>query len=89
MEAFPDAKVLLTVRNPSTWYDSVHNSIYQIHEARRQSWTVRAYQWLIGMGETCETIDEIARHSPKGFEKGNVCRVQNEAYSFWKYHKMF
>ena len=29
MAAFPQAKVILTVREPSTWYDSVKNSIYR------------------------------------------------------------
>ena len=29
MKAYPDAKVLLNVRNPDTWYDSVYNSIYR------------------------------------------------------------
>ena len=28
MEVFPEAKVVLTVREPETWYDSVKNSIY-------------------------------------------------------------
>lgn len=27
--AFPEAKVLLTVRDPERWYDSVHHTIYQ------------------------------------------------------------
>lgn len=29
METFPDAKVILTVRDPQRWYDSVYNTIYQ------------------------------------------------------------
>ena len=29
MEAYPDAKVLLNVRNPETWYTSVCNTIYR------------------------------------------------------------
>ena len=29
MEAFPDAKVLLTVREPEKWYKSAHGTIYQ------------------------------------------------------------
>lgn len=29
-EAYPDAKVLLTVRDPQKWYDSVHGSIFQV-----------------------------------------------------------
>ena len=28
MEVFPDAKVLLTVRDPESWYESAKNSIY-------------------------------------------------------------
>ena len=28
---YPDAKVILTVRDPQTWYDSVFDSIYQVH----------------------------------------------------------
>lgn len=29
VEAYPDAKVLLTVRDPQRWYDSTYNTIYQ------------------------------------------------------------
>ncbi len=29
MEVFPEAKIVLTVREPETWYESVKNSIYQ------------------------------------------------------------
>lgn len=30
MERYPDAKVILTVRDPGRWYESVHNTIYQV-----------------------------------------------------------
>jgi hypothetical protein len=30
MEAFPQAKVLLTMRDPDSWYDSVANTIYAV-----------------------------------------------------------
>lgn len=30
MEAYPDAKVLLTVRDPDRWYESARNTIFQI-----------------------------------------------------------
>eukprot|EP00026_Physarum_polycephalum_P021181 Phypoly_transcript_24262.p1 GENE.Phypoly_transcript_24262~~Phypoly_transcript_24262.p1 ORF type:complete len:150 (+),score=22.75 Phypoly_transcript_24262:85-534(+) len=29
MEAFPDAKVILSVRDPAKWYESAYNTIYQ------------------------------------------------------------
>ncbi len=31
MRAYPNAKILLTVRDPQNWYESVSNTIYQIH----------------------------------------------------------
>src|SRR5579884_3535914 len=31
MEIYPDAKVLLTVRDPEKWYESVISTIYQPH----------------------------------------------------------
>ena len=29
LDAYPDAKVVLTVRDPQRWYDSTHETIYQ------------------------------------------------------------
>lgn len=33
MDAYPHAKVILTVRDPGRWYDSVYNTIYQLSAA--------------------------------------------------------
>lgn len=33
MEAFPDAKVVLTVRDPDAWYESVWNTLYSLKVA--------------------------------------------------------
>lgn len=30
LAAFPEAKVVLSVRDPATWHTSVYNSIYQV-----------------------------------------------------------
>lgn len=32
-DAYPHAKVILTVRDPDRWYDSVYNTIYQLNTA--------------------------------------------------------
>ena len=32
MEVFPDAKVVLTVRDPESWYNSVKGTIFQMNE---------------------------------------------------------
>ncbi|CAJ1364794.1 unnamed protein product [Effrenium voratum] len=43
MEAYPDAKVLLTVRDPEKWYDSVIDTIWSWRCAE-QNWSVRIFQ---------------------------------------------
>jgi hypothetical protein len=39
LEAFPDAKVLLSVRDPETWYESCSQTIYRIGRAFPVAWT--------------------------------------------------
>jgi len=43
MEAFPEAKVLLTVRDPEKWYDSVINTIWS-WRCGEQNWSVRMFE---------------------------------------------
>ena len=38
--AYPDAKVILSTRDPTTWYDSVFNSIWQFGLTISRSWTL-------------------------------------------------
>jgi len=39
-DAYPNAKVVLSTRDPGTWYKSVTESIWKIHELQKQ-WTYR------------------------------------------------
>ncbi|KAI9494355.1 P-loop containing nucleoside triphosphate hydrolase protein [Zychaea mexicana] len=36
MQKYPDAKVILTVRDPDSWYQSMRNTIFLIHSASRR-----------------------------------------------------
>lgn len=42
MEEYPDAKVLLSVRDPERWYESVHSTIYELSKAFIRSPVFRA-----------------------------------------------
>ncbi|MGB3633216.1 MAG: sulfotransferase family protein [Rubrobacteraceae bacterium] len=42
MEAFPDAPVILTVRDPEPWYESTRSTIYEIRKVTRGLLPVRA-----------------------------------------------
>lgn len=47
-ERYPDAKVLLTVRDPDRWYDSARETIFERELASwRPSRTERAIEWLV------------------------------------------
>lgn len=70
MKVFPNAKVLLTVRNSDTWHDSVKNSIYQFNKLRETSWTVSMFYKITGASSTMEVVRDVANHVPQGFETG-------------------
>jgi hypothetical protein len=72
MHAYPDAKVLLSVRDPEKWYDSVISTIYSTSSARREpdSLHARMVNAIIWQGtfngrfeERDYAIDVFLRHN--------------------------
>jgi len=49
MERYPDAKVLLSVRDPDRWYESTRNTIYELSRISALSPLSRATFWLVGL----------------------------------------
>lgn len=49
MEAFPGAPVILTVRDPGTWYESVRSTIYGIHRVSSGPPPIRLALALAGL----------------------------------------
>ena len=69
MVAYPNAKVILTVRNPETWYTSVRDSILAVTEMSRtipMSW----FMALKGQTHVIDTAIKVCEAPPKGFKKG-------------------
>ena len=64
MEAFPEAKVVLSVRNPSTWHKSVKESIYNGHILRNDP-AVRIFGTLMGRMRQMDCVNDISVHPPK------------------------
>jgi hypothetical protein len=50
MEAFPNAKVLLSVRDPERWYESARETIYTLHEITPQwlRWVAPPLRAILG-----------------------------------------
>lgn len=46
MERYPEAKVLLSVRDPERWYQSIHSTIYQLNMLIEKSAISR---WIFGL----------------------------------------
>ncbi len=49
MERHPDAKVLLSVRNPDRWYESVRNTIYELSVVIPRSRLARVVLAFVGL----------------------------------------
>ena len=63
MEKYPDAKVILTVRDPQRWYESAYNTIYAITHAASSSPILYVASLVMprakGMVRARRMIDEI------------------------------
>ena len=70
MKAFPQAKVLLTVRDPEKWYDSVIDTIWS-WRCPEQNWSVRIYR----AGRFCQ---EMAQAFHKATMLPGVKRTDRE-----------
>ena len=64
MDAFPEAKVVLSVRNPSTWHKSVKESIYNGHLLRNDP-AVRIFGTIMGTMRNMDCVNDISLHPPK------------------------
>ena len=69
MKAFPDAKVVLSVRNPETWYQSVKDTVYKSKEFY-EDFALRTFMRLNGMFEVTEVATKTSGAVPKGLDKG-------------------
>ena len=69
LEAFPDAKVILTVREPETWYESVKNSIYKFKNMYKK-FPMNLFFWLVGYYDNFRMVDELSNRPTRGTKKG-------------------
>ncbi len=69
MEAYPDAKVVLTTRTPETWYQSVKNSIYRTRGITNDP-AVRLFLWIVGQKYIFDTVQRISVHDSCGMGMG-------------------
>ena len=69
MKAYPDAKIILSVRDPKKWYQSVKNSIYQ--HAIFDGFPVNVFLKITGKSATASIIGNICRSPHNKMDLGN------------------
>jgi len=90
MEAFPNSKVLLNVRDPVKWYQSVKNSILRMM-TMTQRWPVTWFSGLIGRRSTFRLIKDLTENVPSCSSTGlglfgAVRAGQDTAVQFYNDH---
>ena len=90
MEVYPNAKVLLTTRDPVKWYESVKNAIYKL-QCTMQSWPCTWFLSLIGRSEMFQLVDDMSSVAPKCSSSGlgmfgAVAAGEKAAVQLWHDH---
>ena len=75
MEAFPNAKVILSVRDPKKWHLSVKNTIYNIPRLR-SSFPTNIFFALTGSLSRADMITRLTTMPTNGIDKGNRNRIR-------------
>ncbi len=83
MEVYPNAKVILTVRDDAKgWHRSVNESILAGSSMNKQ-FTISMFQRLMGMKGGALIAEKICRYAPKGCDKGKT----NSVYTLWSRYR--
>ena len=69
MEVFPEAKVVLTIRDPENWFKSVKETIYQ-GNMDRQMFPVNIYSWVNGSSKQLNMMETFTHASNNRFNNG-------------------
>ena len=68
-EAFPDAKVLLNVRDPERWYESVRDSILEVVTIQN-SWPCTWMNSVLGIRHVPEMLRDLSDPVPTSSSDG-------------------
>ena len=87
MEVFPEAKVVLTIRDPEKWYKSVKETIYQ-GNMDRQMFPVNVYSWVNGSSKQLNMMETFTHASNNRFNNGEqpigiLEEIQGLTAPFW------
>ena len=87
MESYPEAKVILTIRDPESWYESVKETIYQSNlEANK--FPVNILYMIFGMTRFSNMVQNVMRKDRNRLNNGNFVLFSLENFysnlNFWE-----
>jgi len=86
MVAYPKAKVLLNVRDPVKWYQSVNNTIGRVHKTTK-SWPCTWFMILMGQWSGLTWGDMVPSCSSSGLSMMEACAAgEQSAVQFYHDH---
>ena len=74
LEVYPDAKVLMNVRDPVKWYESVRDSIMRVSDIMR-AWPQSWMSVIMGINDFSNTISGLSDPVPTSSSKGARCNM--------------
>jgi len=74
MKAYPEAKVILSLRDPNTWYESVKGTIYE-QKALHEDFAVNLFMRMQGFLSCSECVVGVTAAKPEGMDKGDTVLI--------------
>ena len=87
MESYPEAKVILTIRDPESWYESVKETIYQSN-LEANIFPVNILYIIFGMTRFSNMVQNVMRKDRNRLNNGNFVLFSLENFysnlNFWE-----
>ena len=74
LEVYPEAKVLMNVRDPVKWYESVRDSIMRVSDIMN-AWPQSWMSVIMGINDFSDTISGLSDPVPTSSSKGAKCNM--------------
>ena len=71
MESYPEAKVILTIRDPESWYESVKETIYQSN-LEANLFPANILYMIFGMTRFSNMVQNVMRKDRNRLNNGNL-----------------
>ena len=71
MESYPEAKLILTIRDPESWYESVKGTIYQM-SLEANTFPAHILYMIFGMTRFTNMVQNVMRKDRNRLDNGNL-----------------